>query len=188
MDVDGSGLDGTCLEGANQRPKRVLLKLSGEVLTLPGQSGINIEETLKAAAQIKLLVELGVQPAVVVGGGNILRGAQFSSGTTVIKKATAHHMGMLATVMNGMALQEALESLGCETRLQTAIRMESVAEPFIRRRAVRHLEKGRIVIWQPERVTPLSPPTPPQLCGRASWGWTFCSKQPRSMAFIVMTR
>ena len=86
MDVDGSGLDGTCLEGANQRPKRVLLKLSGEVLTLPGQSGINIEETLKAAAQIKLLVELGVQPAVVVGGGNILRGAQFSSGTTVIKK------------------------------------------------------------------------------------------------------
>ena len=91
MDVDGSGLDGTCLEGANQRPKRVLLKLSGEVLTLPGQSGINIEETLKAAAQIKLLVELGVQPAVVVGGGNILRGAQFSSGTTVIKKATAHH-------------------------------------------------------------------------------------------------
>ena len=153
MDVDGSGLDGTCLEGANQRPKRVLLKLSGEVLTLPGEvitnpeaARFNIEETLKAAAQIKLLVELGVQPAVVVGGGNILRGAQFSSGTTVIKKATAHHMGMLATVMNGMALQEALESLGCETRLQTAIRMESVAEPFIRRRAVRHLEKGRIVI------------------------------------------
>jgi uridylate kinase len=146
MDAGGIVADGSGSEGVNQGPRRVLLKLSGEVLTLPGQSGINIEETLKAAAQIKLLVELGVQPAVVVGGGNILRGAQFSSGTTVIKKATAHHMGMLATVMNGLALQEALESLGCETRLQTAIRMESVAEPFIRRRAVRHLEKGRIVI------------------------------------------
>ena len=75
-----------------------------------------------------------------------MRGAQFSSGTTVIMKATAHHMGMLATVMNGLALQEALESLNCETRLQSAIRMETVAEPYIRRRAIRHLEKGRIVI------------------------------------------
>ena len=140
MDADGSMTTGLVSDGCQSAPRRVLLKLSGEVLTLPGQSGINIEEVLKAAAEIKSLVELGVQPAVVVGGGNILRGAQFSSGTTVIKKATAHHMGMLATVMNGLALQEALESLGCETRLQTAIRMESVAEPFIRRRAVRHLE------------------------------------------------
>lgn len=146
MDSGSGSGEGSSTDTVTQRPRRVLLKLSGEVLSLPGQSGINIEETLKAAAQIKSLVELGVQPAVVVGGGNILRGAQFSSGTTVIKKATAHHMGMLATVMNGLALQEALESLGCETRLQTAIRMESVAEPFIRRRAVRHLEKGRIVI------------------------------------------
>lgn len=146
MDADGSMATVLVSDGCQSAPRRVLLKLSGEVLTLPGQSGINIEEVLKAAAEIKSLVELGVQPAVVVGGGNILRGAQFSSGTTVIKKATAHHMGMLATVMNGLALQEALESLGCETRLQTAIRMESVAEPFIRRRAVRHLEKGRIVI------------------------------------------
>src|SRR5205823_2150484 len=90
--------------------------------------------------------ESGVQLAVVVGGGNILRGAQFSAGGDVIKEATAHYMGMLATVMNGLALQDALESLGCQTRLQTALRMENVAEPYIRRRAARHLEKGRVVI------------------------------------------
>jgi uridylate kinase len=82
----------------------------------------------------------------VVGGGNILRGAQFSAGGQVIKEETAHYMGMLATVLNGMALQDTLENLQCQTRLQTAIRMDSVAEPFLRRRAIRHLEKGRIVI------------------------------------------
>jgi uridylate kinase len=82
----------------------------------------------------------------VVGGGNILRGAQFSAGGEVIKEATAHYMGMLATVLNGLALQQALESLNCQTRLQTAIRMETVAEPYIQRRCLRHLEKGRIVI------------------------------------------
>src|SRR5205807_3178204 len=88
----------------------------------------------------------GVQLAIVVGGGNILRGAQFSAGGEVIREATAHYMGMLATVLNGLTLQDALESLKCETRLQTAIRMENVAEPYIRRRAIRHLEKGRVVI------------------------------------------
>jgi uridylate kinase len=87
-----------------------------------------------------------VQLAVVIGAGNILRGAQFSAGGEVIRQATAHYMGMLATVLNGLALQEALESLGCETRLQTAIQMDTVAEPYIRRRSIRHLEKGRIVI------------------------------------------
>ena len=88
----------------------------------------------------------GVQLAIVVGAGNILRGAQFSAGGDVIKQASAHYMGMLATVLNGIALQEALESLNCETRLQTALRMETLAEPYIRRRCIRHLEKGRIVI------------------------------------------
>ncbi len=88
----------------------------------------------------------GVQIAIVIGGGNILRGAQFTAGNSSIQEATAHYMGMLATVINGLALQDALESLGCETRLLTAIRMDGVAEPYIRRRARRHLEKGRIVI------------------------------------------
>src|SRR5919199_6670191 len=128
------------------RYRRVVLKLSGEGFGHSGKSGISIDETLNIARQAQRVLRRGVQLAVVVGGGNILRGAQFSAGGEVIKEQTAHYMGMLATVMNGMALQDALESLHCETRLQTAIRMESVAEPYIRRRAIRHLEKGRIVI------------------------------------------
>src|SRR5271165_52035 len=130
------------------KPKyaRVVLKLSGEGFGHSGKSGISIDETLNIARQAKRVLERGVQLAIVVGGGNILRGAQFSAGGTVIKEATAHYMGMLATVLNGLALQDALESLNCQTRLQTAIRMETVAEPYIRRRCIRHLEKGRIVI------------------------------------------
>jgi uridylate kinase len=126
--------------------RRVVLKLSGEGFGYPGKSGISIDETLNIARQAQRIVQRGVQLAIVVGGGNILRGAQFSAGGEVIKESTAHYMGMLATVLNGLALQDALESLKCETRLQTAIRMETVAEPYIRRRCERHLEKGRIVI------------------------------------------
>jgi uridylate kinase len=128
------------------RYSRVVLKLSGEGFGPSGKSGISLDETLSVAHQAKRVVERGVQLAIVVGGGNILRGAQFSAGGEIIKEATAHYMGMLATILNGLALQDALESLQCQTRLQTAIRMETVAEPYIRRRAIRHLEKGRIVI------------------------------------------
>ncbi len=130
------------------RPKyrRVVLKLSGEAFAVVGRSGISIDETLLIARQVQRVGQSGVQLAIVVGGGNILRGAQFSAGGEVIKESTAHYMGMLATVLNGLALQEALESLHCQTRLMTALRMESVAEPYIRRRCLRHLEKGRIVI------------------------------------------
>src|SRR5260370_22592090 len=125
--------------------KRVLLKLSGEGFGYPGKAGISIDETLSIARQAQRVVQRGVQLAIVVGGGNLLRGDQFSDGA-VIKKGTAHSMAMLGTVLNGLALQDALESLHCETRLQTAIRMETVAEPYIRRRCLRHLDKGRIVI------------------------------------------
>jgi uridylate kinase len=128
------------------RYPRVVLKLSGEGFGFGGKSGISIDETLNIARQAQRVVQSGVQLAIVVGGGNILRGSQFSSGSEVIKEATAHYMGMVATVMNGLALQDALESLKCETRLMTAVRMETVAEPYIRRRCTRHLEKGRIVI------------------------------------------
>jgi len=131
------------------KPKysRVVLKLSGEAFGHQGgKSGINIFETLDIARQAQRIVQKGVQLAIVVGGGNILRGAQFSAGGEVVKEATAHYMGMLATVLNGLALQSALESLKIETRLQTALRMDSVAEPYIQRRCLRHLEKGRIVI------------------------------------------
>src|SRR5260370_79227 len=136
------------MSGDPLKPKysRVVLKLSGEGFGISGKSGISIDETLNIAGQAKRVVQRGVQLAMVVGGGNILRGAQFSAGGAVIKEATAHYMGMLATVLNGLALQDALESLQCQTRLQTAIRMENVAEPYIRRRCIRHLDKGRIVI------------------------------------------
>src|SRR5437870_7118761 len=139
-------MDDPSAETLKPKYKRVVLKLSGEGFGHSGKNGISIDETLRVARQAKRVIQRGVQLAIVVGAGNILRGAQFSAGGEVIREATAHYMGMLATVLNGLALQDALESLHCETRLQTAIRMETVAEPYIRRRASRHLEKGRIVI------------------------------------------
>src|SRR5262249_12965275 len=126
--------------------RRVLLKLSGESFCRPGESGISVEEVSRIARQAAQVAARGVQLAIVVGGGNILRGAQFSRGSTVIKEATAHYMGMTATVLNGLALQDALEHEGCATRLLTTIRMDEVAEPFIRRRALSHLDRGRVVI------------------------------------------
>ncbi|HLN26748.1 MAG TPA: UMP kinase [Gemmataceae bacterium] len=138
--------DHFALDALEPKYKRVVLKLSGEGFGHSGKSGISIDETLNIARQAQRVLQRGVQLAIVVGGGNILRGAQFSAGGEVIREATAHYMGMLATVLNGLALQDALESLKCETRLQTAIRMENVAEPYIRRRCIRHLDKGRIVI------------------------------------------
>ncbi len=127
--------------------RRVILKLSGESLAHSGQRGISMDEVVAIARQIKTAHDLGCQIAVVVGGGNILRGGQFkSSGGQSIQEATAHYMGMLATVINALAMQDALESLGCQTRVMSAIRMDGVSEPFIRRRAIRHLEKRRIVI------------------------------------------
>lgn len=132
--------------GANAY-KRVLLKLSGEGFAAgPKETGISVAEVTKIAEQLKRVRESGVELAIVVGGGNLIRGGQFSRGNQVILPATAHYMGMLGTVINGLALQSVLEHIGCETRLQTAIRMDGVAEPFIRRRCIRHLEKGRIVI------------------------------------------
>jgi len=123
---------------------RVLLKLSGEMLM--GHSGYGIDpDTVQGIAQeLARVRELGVQVAIVVGGGNIFRGVAASSHG--MDRATADYMGMLATVMNALALQDALEKRGVQTRVQTAIAMHAVAEPYIRRRAIRHLEKGRVVI------------------------------------------
>jgi uridylate kinase len=125
---------------------RIILKLSGESFAPPGQRGISMQEVVDIAGQTYRAAQSGVEIAIVIGGGNILRGAQFTAGTSSIQEATGHYMGMLATVINGLALQDALESLGCQTRLMSAVRMDGVAEPYIRRRASRHLEKGRIVI------------------------------------------
>ena len=126
--------------------RRVLLKISGESFCREHESGISMQELSSIASQIRDVVQVGVQLAIVCGGGNILRGRQFAEVSSTIVPSTAHYMGMLATVINGLALQDALESAGVQTRLQSAIRMEGVAEPFIRRRCLRHLEKGRVVI------------------------------------------
>ena len=125
--------------------KRVLLKVSGEGFYKPDAFGLDPEEVRTIARQIKEVVESGCELAVVVGGGNFIRGFQFAQ-TGGVKRAAADYMGMVATVINAMALQDSLESLGVDTRVQCAIEMKDVAEPFIRRRAIRHLEKGRVVI------------------------------------------
>lgn len=125
--------------------KRILLKLSGEALQGEDGYGINPDVLSTYASEIKQVVELGVQVALVIGGGNIFRGVQ--NATTGMTRAHADYMGMLATMINAMALQDALEQAGLQTRLQSSIKMEQIAEPFIRRRAMRHLEKNRIVIF-----------------------------------------
>lgn len=125
--------------------KRVVLKLSGEALAGETSFGINPEVIKSIASQVKEIAELGVEAAVVVGGGNIWRGKIGSE--MGMDRATADYMGMLATVMNSLALQDSLEQLGIETRVQTSIEMRQVAEPYIRRRAIRHLEKKRVVIF-----------------------------------------
>ncbi len=125
--------------------KRILLKLSGESLMGDKNFGLD-QDVLSAYAQdIKSIVDLGVQVAIVIGGGNIYRG--MNEAETGIERAHGDYMGMLATVINGMALQAALEKINVYTRLQSAIKMEQIAEPYIRRRAIRHLEKGRVVIF-----------------------------------------
>lgn len=130
----------------NCRYQRVVLKLSGESFAKTGERGICMDEVVHIANQIKKARESGCQIAVVIGGGNILRGSQFKQTQAIVNEATAHYMGMLGTVINGLALQDGLESIGCDTRLMSAIRMDGVCEPYIRRRAHRHLEKGRIII------------------------------------------
>lgn len=124
--------------------RRVLLKISGEYLGGKSGYGIDPEVALSLAKQIKEIHELGVQTAVVIGGGNILRG--MNAAQKGVDRATADYMGMLATVINGLAVQDALERVGVFSRVQTAIPMAAVAEPYIRRRALRHLEKKRVVI------------------------------------------
>jgi len=132
-------------QASSLKYQRILLKLSGEALGSSGQgSGIDAETVRRIAKEVNRVRDLGVDVALVVGGGNIWRGADAAS--TGIDRATADYVGMLATVMNSLVLQDAMEKLGMDTRVQTAIEMPPVAEPFIRRRAERHLEKGRVVI------------------------------------------
>ncbi|HJE19738.1 MAG TPA: UMP kinase [Aliicoccus persicus] len=132
--------------------KRIVLKLSGEALAGDDGFGINPVVIKNLAAQVKEAKELDVEIAIIVGGGNIWRGKIGSD--LGMDRGTADYMGMLATVMNSLALQDSLEQIGCETRVLTSIEMKEVAEPYIRRRAIRHLEKGRIVIFAAGNGTP----------------------------------
>ncbi|MDL5514041.1 UMP kinase [Arenibacter sp. M-2] len=125
--------------------KRILLKLSGEALMGTKQYGIDAQRLSEYAEEIKEVVDKGIEVAIVIGGGNIFRG--LAGASNGMDRVQADHMGMLATVINGLALQSALELKGVQTRLQSAIKINEVAEPFIRRRAMRHLEKGRVVIF-----------------------------------------
>lgn len=133
------------LETSHMKYKRILLKLSGEALM--GNKGFGIDQVrlMEYAKEIKLAYDSGCEVAIVIGGGNIFRGIQAEQGG--MDRVHGDYMGMLATVINSMAIQSALEGLGVQTRLQSAIKMEQICEPFIRRKAVRHLEKGRVVIF-----------------------------------------
>jgi uridylate kinase len=125
--------------------KRVLVKISGEALMGPGQYGIDVATVDRIARDVKEAADLGTQICMVVGGGNIFRG--LAGAARGIDRATADYMGMLATVMNALALQAALERTGLQCRVQSAIAMNNVCEPYIRRRAIRHMEKGRVVVF-----------------------------------------
>ena len=130
---------------ADLKYQRILLKISGEALEGEHEYGLSGEAVRFIAEEVRDIHRLGVQIGMVIGGGNIFRGLEASS--QGMDRSSADYMGMLATVMNGLALQDALERIGVDTRVQTAIEMREIAEPFIRRRAVRHLEKGRVVIF-----------------------------------------
>jgi len=125
--------------------KRILLKLSGESLAGRNKFGISNHKILEYCKEIDSVVDQGIELALVIGGGNIFRGSEVMS--DVIDKVQGDHMGMLATVINGLALQSALENININTRLMSAVKIDEIAEPFIRRRAIRHLEKGRVVIF-----------------------------------------
>ena len=136
---------GEQIEKGPLKYNRVLLKISGEALMGDREYGLDADTVTRVAEEIKSVIEMGVQVCAVIGGGNIFRGV--SGAAQGMDRATADYMGMLATVINALALQDALEKLGCPTRVQSAIAMAQVAEPFIRRRAVRHMEKKRVVIF-----------------------------------------
>mgnify|MGYP000928279976 CR=1 FL=1 len=141
--------------------KRVLLKMSGEAMMGKRSFGVDPDMVGAIAAEIKEALELGVQIGVVIGGGNIFRGVEVSA--KGMDRTTGDYMGMLATMINSLALQSALEKLGVATRVQSAIEIKEVAEAYIQRRAVRHLEKGRVVISAAERGIPISRPIRRQL-------------------------
>jgi uridylate kinase len=157
--------------------KRILLKLSGEALMGDQGFGICPNMLTYVAEEVRSIVDLDVQLAIVVGGGNIFRGVAASS--FGMERTSADHMGMLATVLNSLALQDALEKKGIQTRVQTAISMHEVAEPYILRRAMRHLEKGGSSFLPPGPGIPISPPIRRRFCVPRKFTLRSCSRPPR---------
>ena len=147
--------------------RRVLLKISGEALMGSGSYGIDLATVDRIAGEIKAAIAIGTEVCAVIGGGNIFRGLQAAA--SGMERASADYMGMLATVMNALAMQNALERAGVPTRVQSAIPMTTVCEPYIRRRAIRHMEKGRVVIFAAGTGNPSSPPTRPPRCAPPKW-------------------
>ena len=166
--------------------KRILLKLSGEALMGDKSFGMDPSIIEQYAQDIKGITELGVQVAVVIGGGNIYRG--MNEKDTGIERAHGDYMGMLATVINGMAMQAMLEKVGVYTRLQSAIKMEQIAEPYIRRRAIRHLEKGRVVIFGAGTGNPYFTTDTAGSLRAIEFRPTLSLKGPGWMVFIQQTR
>ena len=156
--------------------KRILLKLSGEALVGNQSFGIDIETLFKYAEQIKEIWEMGAEIAIVVGGGNIFRGLQGVKDSGM-NRAHGDYMGMLATVINGMAIQDALEQKGVQVRLQSAIPMDKICEPYIRRKAIRHLEKGRVVVFGSGTGNPFLLPIQLPACERLKLMQTSSSKE-----------
>ena len=165
--------------------KRILLKMSGEALMGDQAFGLDAKVVRRIASEIRQLVDAGVEVAIVVGGGNLFRGAQLAA--LGMERVTGDHMGMLATLMNALAIQDALEQIEVPVRVMSALIIDQVCEPFIRRRAIRHLEKGRVVIAPLAPAIRFSPPTAPPVCAQSSWKWTQCSRRRRSMASIPKT-
>ena len=174
------------MEAGALKYRRVLLKLSGEALA--GDQGFGIAPAMvdRLTEEIRGVAELGVALGLVIGGGNIMRGTQAAG--QGMDRVSADYMGMLATVINALAIQDLLERRGVQTRVMTAIRMEEVAEPYIRRRALRHLEKGRIVIFAAGPATPTSRRIRRQSCARSRWRRTSSSRPRRWRASTARTR
>jgi hypothetical protein len=166
--------------------KRILLKLSGEALMGSDAYGINRKTISGIVAEIKVIVDMGVQVGVVIGGGNIFRGV--APAARGMDRAQADYMGMLATVMNGLALHDAMRVAGMVSRVQSALNIEQVVEPYIRAKAIRYLEQGRTVIFSVVPVTPSLRPIPLRLCGAPRSVLKSCSRPPRSMASTRPTR
>lgn len=170
---------------AELKYKRVLLKLSGEALAGEKQIGIDPHTVSKICAEIADVVDMGLEVALVIGGGNIFRG--LSASAEGMDRSSADYMGMLATVLNALAVQDALEKTGHPTRVLSAIAMQEVCEPYVRRRAMRHLEKGRVIICAAGTAIRTSPRTPRRLCAAWSSSATPSSRPPRSTAFMTRT-